>query len=200
MKKSYILLLAVLLLTSGCAVSSVHQGGLDNGVFRPSTQKFSMNVPESAKVFDGTHALGEYVIVHRLPKPLEVRGVSSVRVANVDEATSEEAKENIIKSGYEFWKKGYADSGFNIISSEWIELAGKPAYFTVLEGQSAGLLVKPNSFYGTLSFLRDGYSYVVFEKIRTDKKLIGSEGRPAGAGADLRKKSILAFYNGITFQ
>lgn len=200
MKKSYVSLLAVLLLTSGCAVSSVHQGGLDNGVFQPSTQKFSMNVPEGAKVFDGTHALGEYVVIHRLPKPLVVRGVSSVRVANVDDTTSEEAKENIIKSGYDFWKKGYADSGFNIINSEWVELVGKPAYFTVLEGQPAGLLVKPNSFYGTLSFLRDGYGYVVFEQIRTDKKLISSEGRPTGASAALRKKSILSFYNGITFQ
>ncbi|MEW7009249.1 MULTISPECIES: hypothetical protein [unclassified Lentilitoribacter] len=199
MLKFYLSLIAVTLLASGCAVNSIEQGSLESGIYQSSTQKFTIPVPDGAKIFDGTHALGEYVAVNSLPKPLEVRGVSYNRVANVDEETSELTKDNIIKSGYDFWRKGYAGIEVSTISSEWIELDGRRVYFTVLEGQPAGLLVKPNTFYGTLNFLKDGYGYVVFERIRTEKMLIGAEGRPTGADAELRKNSILAFYRSIKF-
>lgn len=200
--RKYLLLafFAILLVLGGCNTNSAQLGQLDSNVYVSSTKEFSLPIPQGAKIFDGSHALGQYVVIRGLPKPVEIRGISYNRVANVDASTSQEAKNNIVKAGHDFWAKTYSDSALKAIHSEWIEINGMPVYFTVLEGQPAGLLVKPNLFYGTLSFLREKYSYVLFDRVRTEKVLVSSKGRPAAASAEPRKRSIQAFYNTVTFQ
>lgn len=196
----YLVLFSFLLPLSGCNGNSAQHGNLESNSYQPATKEFSLTIPQGAKVSDGTHALGKFLVIRGLPKPVEIRGISYNRVANVNAETSQEAKNSIVKAGHDFWAKTYTGAQLNVIHSEWIELDGMPVYFTVLEGQPAGLLVKPNLFYGTLSFLKGKYSYVLFDRARSEKMLVGTEGRPEAANPELRKRSIMAFFNTVKFQ
>lgn len=190
----------ILLLLAGCAASSsVKLGLLNSGTYESSTKAFTMELPENAKIFDDRHALGEYMIIQGLKGPVEIQGVSFNRVVNA-EGINEKAKKDLIKSGHDFWKKTYTGQSLEVIHEEWTTVNGQLAYFTILEAPTSGFLVKPNVFYGTLSFLKEGYSYVLFDKVRTGKKLIGSNESPEEAGAVKRKQALESLYNTINFR
>ena len=79
---------------------------------------------------------------------------------------------------------------------------GSLFYYTVIEGPDKGLFVKPDAYYGTVSFIRGNYSYVLFEYVDAPYQLKGGEDsneRKIIKSAEARQESINTFLNMIKF-
>jgi len=204
MFKRYSFFLITATLLASCALTnSVKNGSLKEGVYSSSTDEFSFFVPKNAIVQDGKHPLGGFVSVRQLADPMIEKGIAYNRVAlPKDKLTLKEAK-GIIKSGSGYWLKGYAlRDPENIIHEEWIDIDGTPLYFTVIEGASSGLLVKPGSYTGTISFLRGNYSYVLYEIVDAPYQLKGSDDSPETINvkkAETRLSSIRRYLKSVKF-
>ena len=193
------------LVLSGCALTnSISNGSLENGVSYSSTNEFSFSVPVYAVVHDGLHPLGGWVAVRNLAKPIFEKAVSYNRIALPENEITLEKSQGMIKSGHDFWLRGNTSRALeHIIYNEWIETDSGAFYFSIIEGPDEGLVVKPGGYYGTLSFIRGNYSYVLSEYIDAPYQLKGSEDsdeRTRIKDSNVRLKSINKYLDNMEFK
>lgn len=171
---------------SGClATSPVRYGELNNGVYQSSTNEFSLTLPAGAKMFDNSHPLGHYLVISNLHEPVIIQGISYYRAAQPKEGLSDKAVKNMIKNGHDFWAKGYEQKPMTVLHEEWIKIDGRPAYFTLLQATNQ------NTHYHALSLLRGNYSYVLFEKLNSNKEPLNAN--------KYHLTLVQAFYRTVTF-
>jgi len=180
MVRCYGVICAAMFVLSACAItSSVKYGVLKEEIYHSSTNEFSISIPVSAVVNDGLHPLGGFVTVSNLHEPIIRRGVAYFRAVMPSNGLTQKEMKGIVEAGHNNWVKNYASRELaNVIHKEWVDVNGMPAYFTVVEGASPGLLVKPGSYSGAISFLKSNYSYVLFEVIDAPYQLKGSDDLP----------------------
>jgi hypothetical protein len=198
-------LTSALLFLSGCTLTnSISHGNLENGVYHSSTNAFSFPLRAEAIVHDGLHPLGGWVSIRNLPDPTVEKGLSYNRIALPEHEISLEKIQAIIKSGHDFWLSANTSRDLkHIIYDKWIEADGGPFYFSIIEGPDEGLVVKPGGYYGTLSFMRGNYSYVLSEYIEAPYQLKGkedSEERTRVKNSNIRLKSINDYFNKMKFE
>jgi len=202
-QKYWVIMMAIFILSACVATTSIKHGSLEKDIYHSSTNEFSISIPVGAAIYDGKHPLGGFMSIKNLPEPTIERGVAYYRVAQPETKLVIKAEKGIIEAGYNDWLKNYASRETkNILYKEWLEIDGAPAYFTVIEGSGSGLLVKPSAYYGTISFVRENYSYVLYEIIDAPYQLKGNADSPETMSIKDSKKrliSIRKYFDSIKF-
>ena len=203
-RRVLVTLACALLFLSGCTLTkSISQGNLENGVYYSSTNAFSFPLPADAVVHDGLHPLGGWANTRNLPEPAIEKGISYNRIALPESEIVLEKRKAMIKSGHGFWLKASTSRTLNhLIHKDWIELDKIQAYFTIIEGPDEGLLIKPGGYYGTVSFIRGNYTYVLHEYIKGPYQLKGGEDskeRTLMKSPEQRRESIKQYLKSVKF-
>lgn len=177
------------LIPSTIVEAKLRHGALEDGIYRSSTGEFEIVLPQGSKMFDGTHPLGGYLVISKLPKPTVIWGLSYNKVAMGEAGLTDQEKQGMIRAGRDFWAQSYDEKPLELISQEWIEIDAQPALFTLYQFPKSGTF-----YYGTLSLMRGNYSYVLFEEIKVKSKT-----RDALLLAPSRLDSLMNFREVIRF-
>ncbi|MEQ9518287.1 MAG: hypothetical protein RLN89_02480 [Parvibaculum sp.] len=169
------------------AGNAVHQGSLSGNQYVSDSAGFSLTMPDGAEMFDGTHPLGGYLIISDLPEPAYLWGLSYNRIAQPEGGMDEAALKSAVAAAQSFWASSYEEETLEPIRESWIDIGGKPAHFSIVQGPDSELI------YTSLSFHRGNFAYVLFERWDDD------EDTSPGLD-DKHRASITKFLETITFQ